>query len=296
MALQKCGLNVTRGLKELQPHESLGFPCAGYQSYHSDAQTDSIPWHWHEELEILTIEEGAMEFKTPSQVFLLTAGDCFVINANILHAGAAVKECKLRSLVFHPLLITGDADSVFASKYLHPLLSCQAFFGCFLPHTKEETVLHWFCRAFHALAEEPVGFEFVVREQLSQICFYLYQHYASQFVDSNAAPNLDNIRMKKMLSFIHAHFTEPITLEEIAKEAAIGERECLRCFQRAIRFSPVQYLINYRILQGGKMLQSEPSKSISEISTLCGFDSPSNFAKQFKRVYMKTPGEYRKKQ
>ena len=37
MALQKCGLNRNNKNKELQPHGSLEFPCAGYESTHTNA-------------------------------------------------------------------------------------------------------------------------------------------------------------------------------------------------------------------------------------------------------------------
>ena len=42
------------------------------------------------------------------------------------------------------------------------------------------------------------------------------------------------------------------------------------------------------------MLSRNPADSISEIATLCGFDSPSNFSKVFKRFYNCTPREYRR--
>ncbi len=122
MALQECGLNLNSVSKELQPHGSLEFPCAGYSSYHTDKQEDIIPWHWHEEIEIVYIENGQMKIKIPSKTFVLKRGDCIVINANILHYAVAAPECKLRSLVFSPALITGKDDFAFSKKYM------QAFF------------------------------------------------------------------------------------------------------------------------------------------------------------------------
>ena len=35
MALQECRLNLDRKLKELRPHGTLEFPCAGYSSYYT---------------------------------------------------------------------------------------------------------------------------------------------------------------------------------------------------------------------------------------------------------------------
>ncbi len=71
MGLQKCGLNLNNVSKELQPHGSLAFPCAGYASRHTDLPEDIIPWHWHEELEIIYIESGQIRVKIPQRSFLL---------------------------------------------------------------------------------------------------------------------------------------------------------------------------------------------------------------------------------
>lgn len=41
------------------------------------------------------------------------------------------------------------------------------------------------------------------------------------------------------------------------------------------------------------MMLGNPAESISGIAALSGFDSPSNFAKTFRRFYNCTPREYR---
>ena len=41
------------------------------------------------------------------------------------------------------------------------------------------------------------------------------------------------------------------------------------------------------------MLLEDPAASISEAAVRCGFDSPSNFTKMFRRFYNCTPREYR---
>lgn len=91
MALQKCGLNLNSVSKELQPHGSLEFPCAGYSSSYTDRSENIIPWHWHEEIEIAYIKNGQMEIRIPSKSFFLQKGDCVVINSNVLHYGATVR-------------------------------------------------------------------------------------------------------------------------------------------------------------------------------------------------------------
>ncbi len=293
MALQECGLNLNSVSKELQPHGSLEFPCAGYSSHHTDKQEDIIPWHWHEEIEMVYIENGQMKIKIPSKTFVLKRGDCIVINANILHYAVAAPECKLRSLVFSPALITGKDDFAFSKKYMRPLLSCHSFSGHFISRESNENVARWFNYAFEALASDCYGFEFIVRENLSRICLFLHREFEPQIDTQNVPLNQDNLRIRKMLAYIHKNFADNLSLADISKEADVSERECLRCFQKTIRLSPIQYLLKYRVMQGAEMLLKNPASSISEIAALCGFDSQSNFAKMFKRFYKCTPREYR---
>ena len=93
MALQECTLHLNQRLKELNPHGSLAFPCAGYSSAYTDHEENAIPWHWHEELEIIYIAEGRIELKIPSRSFYIEEGDAFVINSNILHYGIGADHC-----------------------------------------------------------------------------------------------------------------------------------------------------------------------------------------------------------
>ena len=294
MALQRCGLNLNRAAKELQPHGTIEFPCAGYTSFHTERQEDMIPWHWHDEIELVYMAEGRMNVKISFRSFLLEQGDMVVINSNILHSAYAVGECRLRSLVFSPLLVVGNVSSVYAKKYIQPLISCHSFSGFFIGNGTEGPA-SWFGNAFESLAQESRGFEFTVRENLSRICFYLYEQYEQQLAEKEQKLNQDDIRIRKMLAFIHKNFADSLSLADISNAADISERECMRCFQKTIQISPIQYLLKCRIMQGAEMLLGEQGKSISEIALNCGFDSPSNFTKFFRRYYNCTPREYRQK-
>ena len=178
MALQECGLNLNKVSKELQPHGSLEFPRAGYSSRHTDRSEDVIPWHWHEEMEIIYIEAGQMKIKIPSRSFLLERGDCIVINSNILHYAAAAVECRLRSLVFSPSLITGNEELVFAKKYMRPLLTCSNFSHYVIKAENNKNAAGWFNLAFDALAKDCYGYEFLVRENLSRICLFYMGNFS----------------------------------------------------------------------------------------------------------------------
>lgn len=292
MSLQKCEVYINHSQKELKPHGTLEFPCAGYASSYTDAPGDIIPWHWHEELEIIYIQKGTLKLQIPSATYLVNAGDCAVINTNILHYAVAVRSCELHSLVFSSALITGSISSAFYQKYIQPLLSCASF-TCLTFEAQASDIASYFCKAFEALRTDAFGYEFIVREELSRICLYLYHHFSNRLFTARQIQSLDSLRIEKMIDFIQTHYTEDITLSHIAESADVGDRECLRCFKRTIGQSPIQYLLKYRVMQGANLLLNFPSLSISEIAGTCGFDS-SYFSKMFKQFYNCSPKEYRK--
>ena len=140
---------------------------------------------------------------------------------------------------------------------------------------------------------EPDGYEFLVRDCLSRLAFQLIQTFQPQMDRPGAGQSLDNLRIRRMLEYIHQNYARELTLPDIARAADIGERECLRCFQKTIQCSPIQYLLKYRVTRGAELLLRHPERSVSELSLACGFGSPSNFAKQFRRFYRCAPREYR---
>ena len=292
MALQECGLNMNSMQKELCPHGTAEFPCAGYESRHTPSPDDVIPWHWHEEFEAVFIPEGVLCLKVLSETYSVHQGEIALINSGALHYGETDNYCRLKSIVFSPLLITGSADSDFATKYVTPLKECCDF-SC-MTFSPSNLLTAKFLNAFEALRNDSFAFEFAVREALSHMIIAAYKKYEPSIIKPEREKNLDAIRLSKMLGFIEEHYAESLTLSELCGAAHIGEREIMRCFRRTVGESPMKYLTKFRLMKSANMLLEKPALSIAEVAGMCGFDSPSYYAKKFKELYKCTPRLYKK--
>lgn len=290
MGLQTCGLNRSHTQKELQPHGTIEFPCAAYASRHTDAPGDTIPWHWHEELEVIFVAAGTLKLQIPGGEYLLQEGSLVVLNSNVLHSLSGHPAGALRSMVFSPFLITGGTDTVFYKNYVRALLACPDFS---VWQAEPGTDVKRFSAAFSAMETDAFAYEFTVRENLSQLLLHCYAQLLPRLSAQKPAKSADTVRIEQMLQYMQASYAEPIALADIAQAAGLSERECLRCFHRTISDSPVQYLLKYRLMQGAALLRASPAASIAEVSAACGFDSPSYFSKQFRRFYQRPPREYR---
>ena len=151
-----------------------------------------------------------------------------------------------------------------------------------------------FLKIIELSKEEPFGFEFEIRTQLSRFWYALLEETADLREQNTEKSTIDIDRLKAMMQFIHEHFMDKITLEGISLSASISSRECSRCFQRCIKTTPINYLNEYRIRMAAQMLL-QTDKSIITISEDCGFSSSSYFSKLFQKVMGYTPKDYRNK-
>lgn len=92
--------------------------------------------------------------------------------------------------------------------------------------------------------------------------------------------------------YINEHFSEPLTLDALAKSASLSPWYFTRVFAEQTGMTPHQYLIATR-LNAAKFLLKTTSVPVKEIGFSCGFSSESSFCTTFRKWEHVTPGEYR---
>lgn len=293
MALSECVNYVDEHGLELVTHGNASFPAA---CYHDDLTEMEVEWHWHQEFEFIILAEGNSIVSAGSEKYLVKEGNGLFINSEVLHAGflADTKTCRYHSFVFHPSLIGGSFDSVFWNRYLLPLMENRSLEGFHLnkeiPWQKE--ILDATEHAWQCFVKEMPGYEFVVREALSKLLYSISTNIPVQKKSPSQKSLRDGERMKLMMQYIAEHYSEEITIGDLAECAMISESECLRCFHNTIGTTPIQYVKQFRIHKAAALLSSTDLK-IVDIGTQCGFQEMSYFAKSFKKIYGCTPTQYR---
>ncbi len=296
MELVTCKLLIDANRQELIEHGSALFPCARYHCDFHEFYNDEIPWHWHEEIEIMLVESGTMKLQLNSKTYEVKPGEGVFINSNVLHSATILDktDCKISSFVFHTKLLSGSMEGLFRQRFIKPLTSCNSLFGIVFNGSEEwhNDVLISIQQAFNAYDEGEYCYELLVREHLSHMWYLLMQKTKSKEDDNKLGYGQETLRIKEMLNFIHLHFGENISISQIAKSTNISERECLRCFQKTIGCAPIQYLLKYRISIAAQLLNTT-EVPIIKICDETGFDSPSYFSKMFKRYMGSSPTNYR---
>ncbi|WP_231746125.1 AraC family transcriptional regulator [Rosistilla oblonga] len=100
--------------------------------------------------------------------------------------------------------------------------------------------------------------------------------------------------MAEVIQYIHNHFTEALSSEELATMAGLSVSHFERRFRLAFGASPRQYLIRVRIENAATKLRSS-DQSITAIALSCGFYDHAHFSRSFKNLMNMSPSAYRTK-
>jgi AraC-like DNA-binding protein len=100
--------------------------------------------------------------------------------------------------------------------------------------------------------------------------------------------------VRQVMAFIHTHYAEPITREEIADHIGISADYLTDCFHQELGITPITYIRRYRIRQACELLRTT-DQSITQIALGVGFSDSAHFARTFLREVGVTPKAYRHK-
>lgn len=293
MSLQRSGVRTNNESMQLEAHGTNEFPCAAYEINTANNQNHIVDLHWHEEFEIIYCAKGTLNLRIPSKTYVIEQDNIIaILNTNVMHYIICSNDAILQSFVFNSKLITGTSNSSFAKKYVVPLMNCKTF-DCYIYNGK---YVELFKEAFYSIKDESFAYEFIVRDNLSQILLDLYTQFENKFDSIPSTLNTNTQRIRTMISFIKTNYASPLDVRQISDTVNISQRECLRCFKKTLQISPIQYLIRYRIIKNAELLVDNPTKNIDQIGYECGFETPSYYTQLFKRYYNCTPTEFRNNQ
>lgn len=281
-------------LREVALHGSDDFAIEYYVDNTEVFGTNRVNQHWHSEVEFAYIRRGTATFQIGNEFVPVNCGDGIFINSKAIHGYAATEKTIVPNIVFSPDLIAGMNQAVYR-KLVEPIISSGITY-LFLSKTIDwqNSILNKLLVLFELMLSDEETKELDVQQTVTSIWRILYMNRASCF----RLPRITNIqtqvRLRTMLLYIYNHYSQKISLLDIASAANISKNEALRCFREEIATSPIDYLNKFRLDKACKRLLTT-DHSISEVSLSVGFESSSYFNRLFKKTYGIPPTAFRKR-
>ena len=94
--------------------------------------------------------------------------------------------------------------------------------------------------------------------------------------------------------YIDVHYKENISLDTLTDMTHVSKYHLVHAFTKEYGVSPINYMISCRIEEAKQLLKND-DYTLSFITRMLGFSSPSYFSQTFKKIVGISPNEYRKK-
>lgn len=283
---------------------SLEYPISIHSISPEDQYHELLPWHVHDDLELVLVESGELSVSISGNTICLFENEMLFVNLNVLHSFdfKHSKNAKIVSIVFKPSFLFGFGRSVMSTTYLTPLIQNANFQYFIFKNDLSLNGVISLSQHTRQIVEhnqlQHFGFELLTKSYLLDIWLYLLKQLPPTFSiksqHQKKPVSLDESRAKDIIRFIETHYADPITLDDIADAIHVSRSECCRCMKRCMEISPFEYLIRFRIFAAANLLiERQKPISMSALATHVGFNSSSYFNKLFKKYLGCTPSQYR---
>lgn len=269
---------------DLALHQNPDIRSAAKLLYISSAKYDgdwsSTP-HTHNCTELFYVIGGSGQFRIENKIYLVNTNDLVIVNPHVEHTELSLNTTPLEYIVLGveglELSIANDSDNQF----------CIVNF-----QNVKQTILFYLQTMLREANAKTPGHE-IICQNLMEI---LVVHLTRQ---TNYSTTLTPLKSKAsrlgaaVHRYIDSHYKENVNLDMLAEINHVNKYYMVHAFTKEYGISPINYMISCRIEEAKQLLKTT-DYSLSMISGMLGFSSPSYFSQAFRKTEKKSPTEYRK--
>ncbi len=297
---RKPVLNFTEASKTILSYECAGnkFNISSLNQYYSPVDSSGFA--------VKYVAEGIEKYVVDGQPYYVTSGNYLLMNGNKSALVEIDSKTEAKGICVN--IASQIIKEVVASKLrpdtavADPELSSFFYTDQFLENQYQAAFTRLGSRIIHIgkevqggiLSLEEVNNEFfyTLAEDLvaDQISVYR-QLQTIPVVKLNTRRDLYR-KLVLAREFMDLHFLSPLTIEQIAREAAMSEFHFFRLFKRTFAISPLQYLLKKRLEQACILLKK--GMPVTLVAMECGFGDLFSFSRTFKKHFGKAPSQYQR--
>ncbi len=261
-------------------HLSISDPLYPFKlDYHKYYSSHEI--NWHKGIELILVNKGNGCIYCGSNEYEVNPGDIIIINSGVMHR----IDCK-DGMEFYYLIIL---DKFF---YENGIEFMQYQFCEFVHDSELEDKFRNAIRYIDYKKNKDPMIIPLIRKSILEIMIDICTRHVTDKTDITLQQHASDAYIKKAISYIHDHFTEDISLDEIASFVNISKYHLTREFKKITGDTIFSYINILRCTAASAHLAH--GMSISEAARECGFDTAAYFSRIFKKVMGIPPSKAQK--
>jgi len=252
--------------------------------------------HRHINYEIGLALEGNGTYRTTKGDREINKGDIFVFTSNEPHCITNITSdnLKLLNVQFSNRIIENIPD--LNRDYPYLIFNHSDNFDCRISNEDSAKIKEKMLMIEKEFHEKKTGYKCAVSSLISEIFIELIRNHNYYETEENVSKSIIK-KLQDGIDYINRHYTENITLEDIAEKSNITPNYFSALFKECLNMKLWDYITAKRIEKAQRILIKNDSElSILQIANECGFNNTANFNRSFKMHTGLTPTEYRKYQ
>lgn len=179
----------------------------------------------------------------------------------------------------------------FSGEAIDPILnSLDMNYSALYEETESASFYHMVQAILNKIVDENQYLEFELSADLYHFLLML-KKYGKVNNKLSITQSYEHIR--PIVEWLEQNYSEDIGLLEISEKAQVSSQHLNSLFHDAFGISPYSFLVKLRMREAKRMLITDPSLTLKEISKRVGFNGVSHFVSTFKKREGITPSVYR---
>ncbi len=257
--------------------------------YYSDLNFHSVGVHTHDYYEFYIFVDGDVSMEIRSQLYPLKTGDIVLVPPGVPHRAVVNNPDKpYRRFVFWISRFYCDylmKESVDYGMLMQKALTKSGYVFS-LPQSDFHTIQAKVIRLLEEINTNRYGRDAMIALSVSDLILTMNR----RVYEVEHQQNNEDV-FSALLEYIHAHITEPLTLEELGSKFYLSKYYISHLFKDNLGISIHQYILKKRLEHvAGAILNGD---SITSACEEYGFHDYSSFYRAFNKEYGISPAEYR---
>ena len=161
--------------------------------------------------------------------------------------------------------------------------------------TNNQAVNHLVERLVYTFTNNNKSKDVLLDLMIQELIVRLLQTKAKALILSDTQNVLNDTRIGMVIQFIKENLTNrDITVDVLAEKACMSTSHFHKKFKNTLGVSPIDYINSEKIKFSKKLIKEKKSFQMSEIAIKSGFNNTSYFNRQFKKMEMMTPQQFKK--